>query len=60
MIKEVRSIRKRDSTFGYRLITDELKIAHAVMGENRIRRLCRENTLYSSIIRPKRSSVKTP
>jgi transposase InsO family protein len=60
VINEIRSIRKKDSTFGYRLITDELKEAHVVMGENRVHRLCRENMLYSSIIRPKRSSGKTP
>jgi len=35
VINEIRSIRKKDSTFGYRLITDELKDAHVVMGENR-------------------------
>jgi transposase InsO family protein len=60
VINEIRSIRKKDSTFGYRLITDELKEAHAVLGENRVHRLCRQNMLYSSIIRPKRSSGKTP
>lgn len=36
---------ERDSAFGYRLITDELKDAHVVMGENRVHRLCRENRL---------------
>ena len=43
VINEIRSIQKKDSTFGYRLITDELKDAHVVMGENRVHRLCREN-----------------
>jgi putative transposase len=60
VINEIREIRKKDSTFGYRLITDELKNAHVVMGENRVQRLCRENMLYSSMIRPKRGSGKTP
>jgi len=55
VINEIRSISKKDSTFGYRLITDELKEAHAVMGENRVHRLCRENMLYSSINRSKRA-----
>ena len=41
VINEIRSIRKKDSTFGYRLITDELKDVHVVMGENRVHRLCR-------------------
>ncbi len=36
VINEIRSIQKKDSTFGYRLISDELKDASAVMGENRI------------------------
>ena len=60
VINEIRSIREKDSTFGYRLITDELKDASVVMGENRAHRLCRENRLYSGIIRPKRGSGKTP
>ena len=59
-INNIRSIRKKVSTFGYRLITDELRDAHAVMGENREHRLCRENMLYSGTIRPKRGSGKTP
>ena len=58
VINEIRSIRKRDSTFGYRFITDELKNAHVVMVGNRVHRLCRENRLYSGIIRPKRGSGK--
>lgn len=60
VINEIRSIREKDSTFGYRLITDELKNVHVVMGENRVHRLCRENLLYSSMIRPQRGSGKTP
>ena len=60
VINEIRSIRKKDSTFGYRLITDELKDAHVVMGENRVHRLCRENMLYSGTIGPRRGSGKTP
>jgi transposase InsO family protein len=60
VINEIRAICKKDSAFGYRLITDELRDAHAVMGGNRVHRLCRENLLYSSINRPKRGSGKTP
>jgi hypothetical protein len=60
VINEIRAIREKDSTFGYRLITDELKDVHVVVGENRVHRLCREKMLYSSIIRPKRGSGKTP
>ena len=60
VIYEIREIRKKDSTFGYRLITDELKDVHVVMGKNRMHRLCRENLLFSSKIRSKRCSRKTP
>ena len=60
VINEIRSIRKKDSTFGYRLITDELKDVHVVMGENRVHRLCRENMLYSGTIGSRRGSGKTP
>ena len=31
VINEIRAIREKDSTFGYRLITDELKDVHVVM-----------------------------
>jgi hypothetical protein len=60
VIHEIPSIRAKDPSFGYRLIADELKDAHAVMGDNQVHRLCREKILYSSIMRPKHGSGKTP
>jgi putative transposase len=59
VINEIRAIRKKESTFGYRLITDELKDVHVVMGENQVHRLCRENLLYSGTITSKCGSDKT-
>ncbi len=50
VINEIREIHKTDPAFGYRLVTDVLKEVHAVMGENRVHRLCRENSLYFSTI----------
>lgn len=59
MINEIRSIREKDPTFGSQVITDNLRDAHAVMGENPVLRLCRESMLYCSVICPKRGSGKT-
>ncbi len=60
VINEIREIHKTDPAFGYRLVTDVLKEVHAVMGENRVHRLCQENSLYSSTIRRKRGPSKKP
>lgn len=60
LIHHLNSIHAEDPTFGYHLIPDKSKVSHAVIRENRVHRLCRENLFYSSTHGRKRGSGKTP
>jgi hypothetical protein len=58
VINEIWLIGTNDFNFSFRLITDEVKNAHAVVIQKRIQRLYRENILCSEIIRPHVAQVK--
>jgi len=56
LIKEIQAIRKKNSIFGHRLITNKLKDAPAVIDENQVHR---KNLLDSRIKNPKLKSGKS-
>jgi putative transposase len=60
LINAIIDIHVDDPEFGYRFIADELHAAGQVASENRVQRLCALQQVYSSILKKRRGSGKTP